>query len=117
MKPDVEGEYVESVIQRQVAPPRPLPEGSLFRLYFLSPNSRYSIFVGFFFMAGVGMLFFFKSQRVPYSNTTSGNIALMGVVLVSLFAFAFPLVNAHRVRRAIRLGVVTIGKVDGVQDA
>jgi hypothetical protein len=116
-KLDAEGEYVANIIRRQRDAPRSLPDGSALKLYTLSPNSRYSVLVGCVFMAAVGLLYFFRLQRVPYADSASSTLVMIAGVLFSLFAFAFPLVNVSRIRRAIHYGISIIGQVEAVQNA
>lgn len=112
IKPDVEGEYVAHIIDRQRDIPRSLPDGSLRKLYFLSPNSSYSIFVGFVFLPIEGL--FFSQLQDPHDGASMPMVMIMGAPIV-LVGFGLPLINMRQVRYAIQYGVDTIGTVNGIR--
>jgi len=117
MRHDAEGEYVAKIIKRDRDAPRSLPKGSTLKLYILSPNSRYSIFVGFLCLAIEGFLLLTRILKVPYTDSLSSTIFLVIALLLAILAFAFPVVNMHQVRHALESGISVIGKVDSVQSA
>src|SRR6266516_3101518 len=118
MKLDVVGEYVADIIDREKDAPRSLPNGSLTKLYFLPPNSRYAFFCGLVFIAMEGLFFFFRLQRVRYADSTSTTVImlLVGLFLIPL-AFAWPLAGMRRIKHAIEIVVNTIWTVDSVRIA
>jgi hypothetical protein len=116
-KPDAEGEYLANILRGQRDAPRSLPDGSALEFYTLSPNSRYFIFAGFVFMAVLGLLFYFRIQHVPYTDRPSHIVIMVFAGLLVILAFAFPLLNISRIRRAIQLGISTIGRVEAMQNA
>jgi hypothetical protein len=117
MKPDAEGKYVADIVERESGIPRSLPNGSLFRLYFLSPNSRYCFFAGLLLLAVEGLAYYSLLHPGPYANsTTDKTIMVLDAILVLLIT-SLPLLNTLQVRRAIQFGVSMIGRVDSLQDA
>jgi hypothetical protein len=114
-KPDVEGEYVANIIHRQRDAPRSLLDGNLLRLYTLSPNSRYFIFVGLFCLALAALCFFLALQGGPDAFGLAVTTMLGG--LLAAITLALPLVEARRIKRALQHGISTIGHVEGVKNA
>lgn len=114
LKADTEGEYVASLIERKLDPPRSLPSNSLRRLYTLSPNSRYSIGVGFFFIGFEVFLALVQLHGGRYSDT---RLMMVGCLLLVLLGFGLPLVYVRRLTNAIESGINTTGIVDRLANA
>lgn len=117
MKQDAEGKYVISIVGRERNTPRALPKGSLLKLYLLSPNSRYFLFVGLFFMGIEAVLVFFLLHPGRYDSIGSSAVMMTLVGMLLLLAFVLPLVNARKIKRAIECGLSITGSVDSVQNA
>src|SRR3954467_9837856 len=115
VKPDVEGEYVASIIARESITPRLLPNGSFLRLYSLSPNSRYSIFVAFLIIAACALSVFLA--QVSKQHYPGDSVILIAGGLLILVALALPLVHARRIKYAIEYGASEVGRVESVESA
>jgi hypothetical protein len=117
MKPDAEGEYVANIIEGKRDAPRSLPKGCLFKLYTMSPNSRYSIFVGFLCIALEAFLIFSRPYQLREADRTAVTGGMVVVGLLMLLVFLYPLLSVRRISRAIGFGINTMGRVERVQDA
>jgi hypothetical protein len=114
MKRDLVGEYVANVVERYRDTPRSLPNGSLFRLYYLPPNSRYAIFVGLVLAVVEVLLSLYNRQPHPFANSTAETMVTGLGILLILFVFALPLRDMRRLSHAIKFGVSTMGRADKV---
>jgi hypothetical protein len=117
MEHDAESVYVTQLIEGKNSVPRPLARRNLLRLYTLSPNSRYSIFVGFVFLALEVLIIFMGPHQVREADRTAAIGAMVVSGLFILVAFTFPLLSVRRISQAIRYGIGTMGRVERVQAA
>lgn len=117
MELDPEGAYVAQLIDWESSPPRALANRNWFRLYTLSPNSRYYIFLGFFLIALEAFFLFLRPSQLREADRLTIMWTMVLVGLLSLLSFSLPLLNVRRISRAIRYGVNTIGRIERVQPA
>src|SRR4051812_19583633 len=105
MKPDAEGEYVAGIIRGQKETPRPLPKGSLRKLFFLSPNSRYDIFVALVCLGFLGLFFYVRLHPSRYATVETSTVLMVAAVIPIMIALVMPLDYALRIRRAVQVGI------------
>jgi hypothetical protein len=114
---DAEGAYVAQLIDGGSSPPRPLASRTWLRLYTLSPNSRYYIFLGFFLIALEGFFLFSRPSQLREADRLTLTVTMALVGFLILLSFSLPLLNVRRISSAIRYGVNTIGRIERVQPA